>query len=115
MIGLRNLSETVIDKWLGLTKVDGTKVSVYPSATIGDLSCKAVEVVLAKPVDGVPQQTARLYVDNATGLPVRVQSLAFPKNGEKPGVIEDYYYSKLKTNVGLADVDFDVTNPAYGY
>ncbi|MGC4049837.1 MAG: DUF1571 domain-containing protein [Paludibaculum sp.] len=101
LIGLRTMTETVVDKWLGVTKQDGLKVNVYPNATIGDLSCKAIETILAKPVDGLPYQTVRLYFDNATGIPIRVQSLAFAANpGEKQGVIEDYFYSKLKTNVG---------------
>ncbi len=116
MIGLRTMTETVIDKWLAVKNEKDTKVNVYPNATVGDLSCKVVETVLAKPVDGIPQQTCRLYLEKATGYPVRVQSLAFPaKEGDKAETVEDYFYSKLKTNIQLTDKDFDVANPAYGF
>ncbi|QDT55682.1 hypothetical protein Pan44_37280 [Caulifigura coniformis] len=116
MIGLKTMTETVIEKWLQVKNEKDTKVSIYPNATVGDLSCKVAETVLAKPVDGIPQQTCRLYVEKATGIPVRVQSLAFPaKPGDKPETVEDYFYSRLKSNVGLTDKDFDVENPAYGF
>lgn len=116
MIGIKTMTETVIEKWLQVKNEKDTKVNVYPNATVGDLSCKVVETVLAKPVDGIPQQTCRLYVEKATGYPVRVQSLAFPvKPGEKQETVEDYFYSKLKTNIDLKDADFDTENPAYGF
>ncbi|HVJ69132.1 MAG TPA: DUF1571 domain-containing protein [Caulifigura sp.] len=116
MIGLKTMTETVIEKWLQVKGEKDTKVSVYPNATVGDLSCKVVETVLAKPVDGIPQQTCRLYVEKATGIPVRVQSLAFPaKPGDKQETVEDYFYSKLKTNIDLKDIDFDPKNPAYSF
>ena len=116
MIGLKTMTETVIEKWLQVKDEKDTKVSVYPNATVGDLSCKVVETVLAKPVDGIPQQTCRLYVEKATGIPVRVQSLAFPaKPGDKQETVEDYFYSKLKTNIDLKDIDFDPKNPAYSF
>ncbi len=116
MIGLRTMTETVIEKWLQVKNEKDLKVSVYPNATVGDLSCKVVETTLAKPVEGLAYQTVRLYMEKATGYPVRVQSLAFPvKAGDKPETVEDYFYSKLKTNVDLTDKDFDAENPAYGF
>ncbi len=116
MIGLRTMTETVIEKWLAVKDEKDIKVNVYPNATIGDLSCRVVETNLAKPAGDLPQQTVRLYLEKATGIPVRVQSLGFPaKTGDKQETIEDYFYSKLKTNVGLSDKDFDVENPAYGF
>jgi hypothetical protein len=116
MIGLKTMTETVVDKWLAVKNEKDIKVNVYPNATVGDLSCKVAETVLAKPVEGIPQQTCRLYFEKATGYPVRVQSLAFPaKAGEKGETVEDYFYSKLKTNVGLTDTDFDAENPVYGF
>jgi hypothetical protein len=116
MIGLKTMTETVVEKWLAVKNEKGLKVNVYPNATVGDLSCKVAETVLAEPVEGIPQQTCRLYFEKATGYPVRVQSLAFPaKAGDKGETVEDYFYSKLKTNVGLKDADFDVENPAYGF
>ena len=116
MIGLRTMTETVIEKWLQVKDEKDIKVNVYPNATIGDLSCKVVESILAKPVEGIPLQTCRLYLEKATGYPVRVQSLGFPaKAGDKQETVEDYFYSKLKTNVELTDKDFDAENPAYGF
>jgi len=116
MIGLKTMTETVVEKWLQVKNEKDIKANVYPNATIGDLSCKVAETVLANPVDGIPQQTCRLYFEKATGCPVRVQSLSFPaKPGDKQETVEDYFYSTLKPNVGLTDADFDTENPAYGF
>jgi hypothetical protein len=58
----------------------------------------------------------RLYIDNATRLPIRVQQYGFPKkSGGQPPLIEQYTYSNLKTNLGLSSKDFDHKNPGYGY
>lgn len=116
MIGIRRMAEVVIEQWLTLVHAEGVKVNFYPSAKIGDLPCKTWETILAKPVDGLEFQTARIYFDAKSNLPVRAQALGFPaKAGEKAPVLEDYSYLDLKTNVDLADVDFDVENPKYGF
>jgi hypothetical protein len=116
MIGLRKMVETLVETWLKVKDEKDLAVNVYPNASIGDVQCKVVETKLAKPVEGMPWQTARLYLTRGSTTPVRLESLGFPESGSEQGAtIEDYYYSKLKLNVGLTDADFDVKNPAYGF
>lgn len=114
-IGIRNLLALMIERWLQETEMDGAQVKYYPNATVGDLSCKVVEVTYAQRNDDLRYQTCRLYINADDNLPVRVQNYEFNPRGGEPVLVEDYYYSNLRTNVGLTDLDFDTANPNYGY
>lgn len=116
--GMVVMTESLMEQWIALAKAEATGVTVnhYPNAKIGNLACQTIEVVLAQPVGSSSYQTSRLYVDAASGLPIRVQQYAFPtRRGQKPVLVEDYLYQNLKTNIGLGDIDFDPANPKYGY
>lgn len=115
MIGIRKMAELTIEEWLTLAKRDDVTVNYYASAKSGDVPCHVFETIVAKDVPGLKCNTVRLYFNASTGLPIRVQALGLAKDGETPPVIEDYFYSDLKTNVGLADIDFDVENAKYGF
>jgi hypothetical protein len=116
MIGIRKMAELTIDEWLLWAKRDDVKVNYYASAKIGDLPCHAYETVVEKEAPGLKCNTVRLYFDASTGIPIRVQALGLAaKAGETPPLLEDYCYAGLKTNTGLADIDFDIENPKYAF
>jgi hypothetical protein len=115
-IGLRNLLTIIMERWLDEIKLSGVDVKFYPEAKIGTQSCKVVQITYAEKTADVRYQSSRLYIDNATSLPVRLQNWEFAaKAGGEPVLVEDYYYSNLKTNVGLKDIDFDPENSAYDF
>jgi len=114
--GLRNLAEGVFSKLLEDTKGDVATVNLFPQSKIGDIACKTIEVHYAKPTQNRPYQTARLYIEQATSLPIRIQNYAFAqRRNEQPALVEDYFYTAVKSNVVLVAQDFDVNNPRYGY
>lgn len=116
MVGLQSLIDTVMNQWIAQTKSNAVTVNNYPNAKIGDLNCRAIETVLAQPIDSTSFQMTRLYIDQTTQLPVRVQQYAFPpRRGLKPTLVEDYLYQNVRTNVGLGNIDFDTQNPRYGF
>lgn len=112
-IGLRNLLTILMERWLTETKLTGVDVKFYPEAKIGMQSCKVVHITYAEQRPEVRYQSSRLYIDNTTQLPVRLQNWEFAK--PEPVLVEDYYYSNFKANVGLKDGDFDPKNPKYGF
>lgn len=117
-IGMLNLVESVMDMWLAQAKQNATGITVnnFPNSKIGEQTCQTIETVLAQPIGTNSFQTTRLYLDTATKLPIRVQQYEFPtRRGQKPVLVEDYLYQNLKTNIALADIDFDAENPRYGY
>jgi hypothetical protein len=115
-IGLKRLMEMVLDQWLKETRIADTTVNYYPNAKIGGVPCRVIEVSHAKKHPDVVNHMTRLYLDASSNLPVRIQNYDYPKApGEKPELVEDYYYMDLRTNVGLTDADFDSTNSKYGF
>lgn len=112
-IGLRNLLNILMERWLEETKLTGIDVKYFPDAKIGTQSCKVVQISYPEKRPEVRYQSSRLYIDSAAELPVRLQNWDFGRS--EPILVEDYYYSNLKTNVGLTDVDFDPKNPKYNF
>ena len=58
----------------------------------------------------------KIYVDDVLNLPVGYQGYMWPKKeGGPPELLESYFYTDLKINVGLEDADFDPRNPKYNF
>lgn len=112
-IGLRNMLTILMDRWLTETKLTGVDVKFFPDAKIGAQSVKVAQITYAEQRPEVRYQSTRLYIDNGTELPVRLQNWEFGK--PEPVLVEDYFYSNFKANVGLKDIDFDPQNPKYGF
>jgi hypothetical protein len=112
-IGLRNLLTILMDRWLLETKLPGVEVKFFPDAKIGTQSVKVAQIIYSEQRPEVKIQQTRLYIDNSSELPVRLQNWEFAK--PEPILVEDYFYSNLKPNVGLKDIDFDPANPKYGF
>ncbi len=115
-IGLEHMTTAIMEQWLAETKMEDVKVNLYPKASIGNVSCKAIESSHSSADSGAKYQMTRFYIDNVTNYPVRVQQYEFPqRRNDKPALVEDYLYSNLTVNVGLKDIDFNINNPQYDY
>ncbi len=113
-IGIEKMLNAVVAIWE--KQASNSQVRYFPKAKIGKTSVRVIEVTHAKKTTTTPQfHMTRLYIDNQTQLPIRVQQYGFPKSGGKPPLIEQYTYSNVKTNIGLASRDFDPKNPGYDY
>ncbi|MFG0332066.1 MAG: DUF1571 domain-containing protein [Maioricimonas sp. JB049] len=116
MLGMRTLVDTVMQQWLGETRLDNISVNYFPKARVGELHCKVIESSHAARRPETQFQMTRLYLDADSGLPIRVQQYGFPaRQGDRAPLIEDYLYLNLETNVGLTDADFDPANARYGF
>ncbi|WP_437205421.1 DUF1571 domain-containing protein [Planctomicrobium sp. SH664] len=116
MIGLRNMVTSLLEQWVNEANLGGATVKVLPATTFGKVVCRGVEVSYSQAKGGLKFQTTRLYVDDSTSLPVRVQAYDFPGRRDKePPLAEDYFYTELKTNIGLAENDFSTRNPKYRF
>ena len=104
-IGLLRMLETVVQRWEKLPR--NSKVRYFPKAKLGKKSVRVIQVIHPKRSAGNPFHMTRLYIDNQTRLPIRVQQYGFPrKSGGKPPLIEEYTYSNVKLDKKLRDSDF---------
>ncbi|HWL10646.1 MAG TPA: DUF1571 domain-containing protein, partial [Planctomicrobium sp.] len=104
-IGLRTLVTKLIETWLNEADLEGMTVTVKSDVPVDSLKCQLVEVTHSQRHAKAKFQTTRLYIDQATGLPVRLQAYDFPSSRRDAtgALAEDYYYSNLQVNVGLAE------------
>ena len=114
--GIANLAKAVIDQWERELEYGETEVKYYKDAKVAEYSCKVIESSHPTPRRQFPFHMTRLWIDDKTGLPVRVQQFGFPagKNA-KPPVVEDYIFTGIRPQTRLTDRDFDVNNPKYNF
>jgi hypothetical protein len=60
--------------------------------------------------------TLRAAFDEELQLPIWLAEHAWPDSmTEQPVLVEQYFFLNLRTNLGLGDIDFDESNPAYHF
>ena len=117
MIGLETMLDKVIKQWEAEGKLGEVKTQKYPTAKLpSGEECIAYESLHPTPRAQFKFHITRLWIEKKSGMAVRVEQLGFPQAGDKsPPVIEEYTYSKIKTNVSLTDQDFDTKNKNYQF
>ena len=116
-IGMQKMVEGLLEQWRKeerLNNPQDPKCEYFPAATLGDLKCKVARTTRLQTRPGEFYQTL-LFIDNKTNFPVRLEQWGFDATRQKPYLIEEYTYSKIRTNVGLNNFDFDVNNRMYGF
>ncbi len=114
--GIAKMVEAVIGQWESETKYGETDVKYFEDAKVGDSKCRVIESTHPLPRKQFRFHMTRLWIEEKSGLAVRVQQFGFPKKKDaKPPVMEDYTFSAIKPEVRLTDSDFDTDNPSYNY
>lgn len=115
-VGMQRLIQLVILQWERESKFGETDVKFYPNAKIGGSNCEVIEVSHPRPRKQFPYQLTRVFFDQKTRLPVRVENRGFPvAPGRQSPLLEEYTYSNIKVNNGFKDSDFDQKNPKYSF
>ena len=119
-IGILNLVDKLLEVGYKDSKFGECTVTYTENVKIGggdaERECTMIEVTHPVPRTNFIFHVARIYVDKELDMPIRYESYGWPrKPGETPQLIEVYTYLYLKLNVGLTDMDFDHTNPAYNF
>lgn len=115
MVGMRKMVEKLLQQWRQEGQYGEVEVKYYPNARMGDVECKVIESRHPTPRKQFKFQMSRLYIEKTTGLPVRLEQWGFPNTGTQPVLVEEYTYTRLQTNPGLTDLDFDQNNPGYAF
>lgn len=115
-IGMAKMVEVVIGLWQADAQYQEVQVKQVPGTKVGEQVCEMLETVHPQPRDHFKFHVTRLYIETATKLPIRLEQYTWPeKEGGEPVLVEEYTYSQVQTNLGLTDLDFDKSNPAYKY
>ena len=115
-IGIEKLTAMLIEKGERDRKAGPCKVRILRGAKVKSRVCTCIEV---RHDDRRPEydfHLARIFLDNELKVPIRYEAYDWPTTkGEKPPLLEEYTYMKMKLNVGLTDKDFSESNPKYNY
>ncbi|QDT38443.1 DUF1571 domain-containing protein [Stratiformator vulcanicus] len=115
-MGMENLVSAIIRQYETEMKYGETEVKYYPDAKLDERPVLVIESRHPVPRRVFKWHVTRLWIDKETYLPVRVQQYGFPQvQGGKPVLVEDYAYTKIRTDVRLTDADFDRRNPQYQF
>lgn len=113
--GMSKMLEAIIAQWEMESEFGETEVRYFEGAKVGDSVCRVIESRHPQPRKQFPFHITRLWIDEKSGLAIKVQQFGFPKKNAKPPVIEDYTYTAIQPEVRLSDRDFDTNNPGYNY
>lgn len=114
--GLGNMIKKIQTRWSVELRPETSSVRFAQRMMVGDRECTMIETTHRVQNGGMMFYRVRLYVDNKLGLPIRFEGYDWPKKeGSDPELVEEYTYANLRVNVGLADLDFVPSNPAYSF
>ncbi len=115
-IGFKRLAERLIQGMEQDSQHEESEVTFFSNAKIGDRNCTRVEVVHPIQRDHFSFHRSMTFYDDEDKMPIAYASYYWPRvPGGKPRLLEEYIYTNIKLNVGLAAKDFDRKNPEYGF
>lgn len=122
-IGIEKLLTKLIDKGLRDRALGSCVVNRFSGEEIDSRPCELIEVIHPEKevlVDGKPTEheyhIARIWFDEELLLPLKYASYSWPTDPDgEPVLEEEYCYYQIDLNVGLSDLDFDISNKAYRF
>ena len=114
--GIENFLIVLKRQWDDESKYGEIEVNYYKDAKLGKMKCRVIEAIHPQPRRQFKFHKTRLWIDNDTGIAVRLQQYGFPaRKGDQAPIVEDYAYTNLKTDIRISDRDFDSRNPNYNF
>lgn len=114
--GMAKMLEIVTEQWKADAQYQEVQVKEVADMKVGEELSLMIETTHPQPRDHFKFHKTRLYLDKDTQLPIRLEQYTWPeKEGGEPVLVEEYTYTQVKPNIGLKDIDFDKTNPAYQF
>ena len=109
--GIGPLLDTLAKRWAVELNPDESKVTFNDDMVVGPNRCTMIESTHPIRRPEFLHYRVRVFIDQDLGLPIRFEAYDWPKRPQaEPELLEEYTYMHLKLNVGLRDIDFDVSN-----
>ena len=115
-IGFRNLLAKMLEKGNRDREYGECEVSIKRNLEIEGRKCVMLEIKHPVKRKHFEFHIARIYLDQELEIPIGYEGFIWPKlEGGEPRLLEKYFYTNLKLNVGLKDSDFDPDSDAYDF
>lgn len=114
--GIGPLLNTLEARWTAELNAAESRVDFQDTQLVGSRPCTRIDVTHTRRDPDFLFYQVHLYIDRELGLPIRFEAFDWPADPQvAPSLVEEYSYSDLKLNVGLGDMDFDVSNLDYAF
>ncbi len=114
--GIGPLLKTLETRWASELDPSESVVVIRDRQSIGDRRCTMIETTHPQQQPDFLFYRVRLYIDDEIGLPIHFEAYDWPNSPEATAeMVEEYTYSDVKLNVGLTELDFDVSNRDYAF
>jgi hypothetical protein len=114
--GIGPLLKTLETRWASELDPTESVVLFRGDQTVGTRRCTMIETTHPQKLPEFLFYRVRLYIDAELGLPIHFEAYDWPSSPQGTAeMVEEYSYSDLKLNVGLGDMDFDVSNKDYAF
>ena len=114
--GIGPLLATLQARWSSELDPSKAVVAFRDDQTVGIRRCTMIEATHPHQQPGFMFYRVRLFIDDELGLPIHFEAYDWPSSPRAPAeMVEEYTYSDLRLNVGLSDLDFDVSNDHYAF
>jgi hypothetical protein len=118
-LGMLNLTGRLIEEGVHYMQADAAgqcRVDDIEGAEINDRRCRYIRVTFPTRRRQLKFHVAEIFIDEELHVPVRYAAYDWPdEDGDEPKLLEEYTYLDIDWNVGLTDLDFERTNPAYRF
>ena len=116
LIGMRNLIVKMVDMAKDEREYGECTVTLKRNVEVNGRLCTMFEAAHPVKRDYFDFHIARIYIDDNHNIPVAYEGFLWPEEeGDEPPLLERYFYTDIKFNVGLTDKDFDPSNEEYNY
>jgi hypothetical protein len=114
--GIGPLLDTLAKRWAIELNSQESVITFNEDMLVGEQRCTMIESTHPQRRPHFLHHKVRVFIDQETGLPIRFEAYDWPKHHRAQAELsEEYSYMQLKLNVGLRDIDFDVTNSQYSF
>ncbi len=115
-IGFKNLVAKMKEFGLRDRQHGECEVSITRDVLVDDRPCTMIQVLHPVQRDHFAYHISKIYLDQDNDVLVGYEGFLWPeKPGEKPKLLERYFYVDMQINVGLTDQDFSADNSEYDF
>ena len=115
-VGFKNLIAKMKAFGLKDREHDECEVTITRDVLVDNRPCTMIQVLHPTKREYFSHHISKIYLDQGRDVLVGYEGYLWPeKPGEKPPLLERYFYVDMQINVGLTDEDFSPDNPEYDF
>jgi hypothetical protein len=114
--GIGPLLDTLEARWSAELDSAESQVEFRDAKLVDSRPCQLIQVTHTRRSPDFLFYQVQVSIDRELGLPIRFEAYDWPEDpSTAPALLEEYRYADLKLDVGLSDLDFDVSNEDYAF